>query len=62
MAIVDTIAAEPDATEGEKPTAYVADAERAYRFCPVQHADCWLQCFIWWDAEGRAGVVVDRRL
>eukprot|EP00965_Chrysotila_dentata_P231135 6198173-Pleurochrysis_carterae.AAC.1 len=28
----------------------------------MQHADCWLQCFVWWGPDGRAGVVVDRRL
>eukprot|EP00965_Chrysotila_dentata_P121104 4005285-Pleurochrysis_carterae.AAC.1 len=42
--------------------AYVADAESAYRFYPVQQADLWTQCFVWWDAEGKAGVVVDRRM
>eukprot|EP00965_Chrysotila_dentata_P042201 1400029-Pleurochrysis_carterae.AAC.1 len=62
MAIVGTIAEEEGATEAERPVAYVADAESAYRFCPLQHADCWLQCFVWWGADGRAGVVVDRRL
>eukprot|EP00965_Chrysotila_dentata_P111906 3701098-Pleurochrysis_carterae.AAC.1 len=41
---------------------YVADAESAYKFCPVQRADLWTQCFIWWDAEGKAGAVVDRRM
>eukprot|EP00965_Chrysotila_dentata_P127092 4203684-Pleurochrysis_carterae.AAC.1 len=62
MAIVGTIAEEEGAAEAERPMAYVADAESAYRFCPLQHADCWLQCFVWWGADGKAGVVVDRRL
>eukprot|EP00965_Chrysotila_dentata_P118050 3901923-Pleurochrysis_carterae.AAC.1 len=30
LAIVGTIAAEQDATDGERPVAYVADAESAY--------------------------------
>eukprot|EP00965_Chrysotila_dentata_P140826 4655673-Pleurochrysis_carterae.AAC.1 len=48
--------------EQEKPAIYVVDAESAYRFSPVQYADCWLQCFVWWGPDGRAGVAVDRRL
>ena len=42
--------------------SYVVDAESAYRFCQVQEADLWTQCFIWWDHDGSAGVCVDRRL
>ena len=42
--------------------SYVVDAESAYRFCPVQEADLWTQCFIWWGDDGVAGVCVDRRL
>eukprot|EP00965_Chrysotila_dentata_P155490 5137472-Pleurochrysis_carterae.AAC.2 len=45
------------ATVGEArvwAVAWVADAESAYRFCPVQRADWWTQCFVWWDSRGRA--------
>ena len=47
---------------GARAERYVVDAESAYRFCPVQHADLWTQCFCWWGADGAAGVAVDRRL
>ena len=57
-AICDT-AGEPN---GARAEGYVVDAESAYRFCPVQRADWWTQCFMWWDDDGRAGVCVDRRL
>ena len=43
-------------------SSYVVDAESAFRFCPMQIADLWQQCFLWWDADGRAGFCVDRRL
>jgi len=50
----------------DHPTAnargYVVDAEKAYRFCPVQRADLWLQCFLWWDADGSTGAAVDTRM
>jgi hypothetical protein len=45
-----------------RAAAYVVDAESAYRFCPMQHADLWTQCFCWWDDDGVAGICVDRRL
>ena len=53
-----------DTAGGEcaRAAAYVVDAESAYRFCPMQHADLWTQCFCWWDDDGVAGVCVDRRL
>ena len=41
---------------------YVVDAEKAYSFCPVQRRDWWLQCFVWWDANGRTGVAIDERM
>ena len=41
---------------------YCVDAESAYSFCPVQHADLWTQCFVWWSADGVAGFAVDRRM
>eukprot|EP00965_Chrysotila_dentata_P260588 6213958-Pleurochrysis_carterae.AAC.2 len=65
LAIADT---DGDASGGDrdKPRTravpYVADAESAYRFCPVQRADLSTQCFVWWGRDGRAGVVVDRRM
>lgn len=40
----------------------MVDAESAYRFCPVQVADLWSQCFIWFDEHGVTGVCVDERL
>eukprot|EP00965_Chrysotila_dentata_P162855 5378307-Pleurochrysis_carterae.AAC.1 len=62
-AIIGTCRA--DVRAGEKAlraVPWVADAESAYRFCPVQKADQWTQCFLWWDEKGKAGVVVDRRM
>ena len=47
---------------GTRAQGYMVDAESAYRFCQVQRADWWTQCFMWWDEGGRAGVCVDRRL
>ena len=48
---------------GGTPVAgYCVDAESAYSFCPVQHADLWTQAFCWWDATGTAGFYVDRRM
>ena len=41
---------------------YCIDAESAYSFCPIQHADLWTQCFCWWDQDGTAGVAFDRRM
>ena len=48
---------------GGTPVAgYCVDAESAYSFCPVQHADLWTQAFCWWDEGGAAGFYVDRRM
>jgi hypothetical protein len=57
LAIVDTAGG-----ADYRGMSYVVDAESAYRFCPVQEADLWTQCYIWWDDTGAAGVCVDRRL
>lgn len=57
-AICDTAGEE----DGARAEGYVVDAESAYRFCTVQRADWWTQCFMWWDDFGAAGVCVDRRL
>eukprot|EP00965_Chrysotila_dentata_P192571 6175258-Pleurochrysis_carterae.AAC.1 len=64
MAIVAACARPPERGTAGAPAAalYVVDAESAYRFCPVQWADAWTQCFVWWDGQGRAAVVVDRRM
>ena len=53
-----------DTAGGEhlRAASYVVDAESAYRFCPVQQADLWTQCFLWHDSSGSAGVCIDRRL
>ena len=45
-----------------RAASYVVDAESAYRFCPVQEADLWTQCFAWWGEDGSVGFCVDRRL
>ena len=45
-----------------RAASYVVDAESAYRFCPVQYADLWTQCFLWHDSHHAAGICVDRRL
>eukprot|EP00965_Chrysotila_dentata_P137184 4537774-Pleurochrysis_carterae.AAC.1 len=56
LAIIGTCGLEVRDKEGHlRAVPYVADAESAYRFCPVQRADLWTQCFVWWDAEGKAG-------
>jgi hypothetical protein len=47
---------------GTEVGGYCVDAESAYSFCPVQEADLWTQCFLWWDARGRAGAAYDRRM
>lgn len=48
--------------ESARAQSYVVDAESAFRFCPMQQADLWTQCFVWWGDDGTAGVCVDRRL
>ena len=45
-----------------RAASYVVDAESAYRFCPVQQADLWTQCFLWHSSDGAAGICIDRRL
>ena len=57
LAICDTAGC-----EGSRAASYVVDAESAYRFCPVQQADLWTQCFLWCDSRGSAGTCIDRRL
>ena len=57
LAICDTAGG-----DDTRAASYVVDAESAYRFCPVQLADLWTQCFLWHDDHGSAGVSVDRRL
>eukprot|EP00965_Chrysotila_dentata_P189001 6173075-Pleurochrysis_carterae.AAC.1 len=49
----------PTAAQALVAALYVVDDKSAYRFCPVQHANLWTQCFIWRDAEEWAAVVVD---
>ena len=41
---------------------YVVDADSAFSYCPIQVADLWAQCFVWWSADGSAVVRVDRRM
>ena len=50
------------ATRELHAVSFLADAESAYNYCHVQTAHQWLQCFLWWDAQGRAGTCRDRRL
>eukprot|EP00965_Chrysotila_dentata_P018162 604042-Pleurochrysis_carterae.AAC.1 len=46
LAILDEAGADVEGDERRtRAAAYVADAESAYRFCPVQRADWWVQCF-----------------
>ncbi len=47
---------------GARACGYVVDAESAYRFCVVQRAAQWTQCYAWWDQDGNVGFCVDRRL
>ena len=54
---------EPTSEGGDASVqGYCIDAESAYSFVPVQYADLWQQCFTWWDADGTAGVAIDRRM
>ena len=64
LAICDSFVDGPDgpADGAARAGSYVVDAESAYRFCPVQEADLWTQCFLWWGDDGAAGICVDRRL
>ena len=48
---------------------YAIDAKSAFRYCPIQLADVWTQCFIWWEwrwERGQwrlvVGICVDLRL
>ena len=54
------------ATFGGERTAntagYVVDAESAFSYCPIQHADLWTQAYVWWDGEGRCTFYLDRRM
>ena len=47
---------------GTRVQGYCIDAESAYSFCTVQHADLWMQCLYFWGSDGRTGVCIDRRL
>ena len=51
-----------DARREASARAYCVDAESAYSFCPMQRADWWTQCCVWWDEHGKAGVCVDTRM
>jgi hypothetical protein len=62
-AVIETVA--DFLEEGDAPVharSYVVDAESAFRYCPMQEADLWTQCFLWWDEDAVAGVCVDRRM
>ena len=41
---------------------YVIDADSAFSYCPIQRADLWAQCFVWWAPDGAAQVRIDRRM
>ena len=62
VAICDTAGTADDGEGRVRATPYCVDAESAFRFCPMQEADLWTQCFVWWEGDGDAGVCVDRRL
>ena len=74
LAICDTAGTTPaDEAAGHRPVraeAYAVDATSAFRFIPVQRADLWTQCFLWWDLHeepghpvvASAGICVDRRM
>ena len=55
--------------EGLRVEGYAIDAKSAFRYCPLQLADVWTQCFIWWEWRlqgGRwtlhVGICIDLRL
>ena len=45
-----------------RATPYVVDAESAFSFCPIQHADLWTQVFVWWTTDGSLRFCIDRRM
>ena len=34
---------------------YAIDAKSAFRYCPLQRADVWTQCFVWWEWRQTGG-------
>ena len=74
MAICDTAGTTyEEEAAGEtavRAEAYAIDATSAYRFCPLQRAHRYTQCFLYWrkeiGADGRVqaavGVCVDERM
>jgi hypothetical protein len=49
-------------TAGDQHTraaSYVVDAESAFRFLPIQEADLWTQCFMWWGEGSETGTSID---
>eukprot|EP00965_Chrysotila_dentata_P045122 1498898-Pleurochrysis_carterae.AAC.2 len=57
---MNTVRGEENTGEDERPRLCGVDDESAYKFCPLQRAEWWLQCFVWWVGDGsRAGIVVD---
>ena len=61
-ALVDTACSAKDGGSGARAQGYCVDAESAYSFIPIQVADLWQQCFLWWDGDGVPGVCVDNRM
>ena len=63
-AIADSSTRLPDGSHagGVRAELYAIDLESAYRFLPLQQADLWTQVFLWCDASGNVGYLVDRRL
>ena len=74
LAICDTAGTSPAEEEAGAPpvraVGYAIDATAAFRFCPLQWAHVWTQCFVYWrrwqDDSGRwhvaIGVCIDRRM
>ena len=62
-AICDTAAAPARGGRRQaRARGYCVDDESAYSFIVVQAADHWMQCFLWWDDVGDAGVCRDWRM
>ena len=48
-----------------RASQYVVDATSAFRYCPMNWADVWTQCFVWWavvDGVLRVGICIDTHM
>ncbi len=62
VAIISSAASYDHPSSPVRATPWVVDCEAAYMYCPVQHADRWMQTFFWGGSVGTNGVCAYRRL